>query len=66
MIAVAKEQQPIRVRQGLLVICPECGCRCFANGSTPTFTKYYCSNASCSYSVKVSRPQYPDSGRLQS
>jgi len=57
---VADEEQPkiVRVlRQGVLVICPQCGSRCFANRSEERFTRYYCSGGECNYSTKVAKPK---------
>jgi hypothetical protein len=36
--------------------CPYCKCACESNRSEPYFTRYYCPNKGCNYSVKVPRP----------
>lgn len=52
-----RENDRPRLRQGtVLIVCPDCGGRCYARGGTATHSYYYCENVTCSYSRKVARP----------
>jgi hypothetical protein len=65
VVAVAEQQNGIdgssdegrRPRQGeLLVICADCGGRCYADKSERRFTRYYCEHR-CGFSRKIPRPE---------
>ncbi len=50
------KQQPL-APQSDKPVCPYCKVSCRSNRSEPYFTRYYCPERGCTYSVKVPRPR---------
>jgi hypothetical protein len=54
----AQEQaSPKAGRQSAAPFCPIHNARCKAGSSTAVFTRYYCPEADCAFSVKQQRPK---------
>ncbi len=56
-------QHSERGRQCNQVICPYCKVKCKSRRSEPFYTRYYCTDEGCSYSVKIPRPILVESAK---